>query len=1076
MIRVIHNRNGKGKCLAHRGATLALCFMLAATLFPGTAFISHAAEEDVVTGGPEMVIPEDAGEGYIVKLKEDRSPSEEQEVQDTIQSQEGLTEVSYTDDVLVAENADQVQELDAAVVDYVEPNHPVVLSDAEQLHTDTQSRDPYYEEQYYLNRIGVPAVWGMSIEDQGFDTPGVSAPVIAVIDSGLYTAHEDIDASRVLPGKYFGVDGVTDDTSDNNGHGTQVTGIMMATRDNGLGIAGLSQQIQVMPLKVVNEDGSSTEKQVIEAIHYATSQRQLFDSDNTQGANIQVINLSLEVVLSENEEAPRALQEACEEAMDAGILLVCAGGNDGTGKATYPAQYTLGVGATGFTEEAGDIHLSDSRILSESNGEGYENKIWICAPGSDLRVPTAGDPGSYTMASGTSFAAPQVAVLAAMCKSIDADLDQQAFKALLKDNARYMEGGQGQIGGQDVENGYGLVDYQATLTALAAQQGIALSSGEADSTTDDYSGATEAAVSEEEPAEEAPGQDEIAEEVPEDPESPGAPDNDVAPAFTAPVSSEEYLDDPESPENKAATDQAKRAPAEESFFTEPASLVNLQAAPYYLGIDVSYWNGEIDWAKVKAAGVRFVIIRVAYAGWSSGSISTDYMFDDNIEGAYKAGLKVGVYIYSQATTTTEARNEANYVIDKIKPYKKYITLPVVMDMESPWTYKNASGKEVKTYWARANVSKAEVVANYKAFASAVSNAGYQPMFYTYTSWITEHIGADYLAKIKSTGYPLWIAEYPYTVGESPSLYTSRYGDIYKYEFWQYSKTGKVSGISGNVDMNRWYAVGWRKENGGARYYYGPESYYKSRFVTLGGKKYYFDADGYVKRWLFTIGGKTYYANGSGALSTNTFVTIHSNGDMYCFDADGAARTGVFTYGGKRYCGDNTGKIKKYLFMYGGNSYYAKGNGELVTNRMMTFSSKGKYYFGADGAALKGLFTYGGKRYCGDSTGKIRKYLFTYGGHTYYANGRGELTTSKMMTIKGNKYYFNRYGAASMGKFKGPDGKTYYAARNGVIHKYLFREGGKTYYANSSGALVMNKRIWFASLGKAYYFGADGAAR
>ena len=281
---------------------------------------------------------------------------------------------------------------------------------------------------------------------------------------------------------------------------------------------------------------------------------------------------------------------------------------------------------------------------------------------------------------------------------------------------------------------------------------------------------------------------------------------------------QEMADDPESPQNRMYTDKTTSGTA--GSVEEPAAVV-MQDNPYYLGIDVSYWNGEsIDWDKVRAAGVQFVFVRVGYAGWSSGSITADYMYKKNIINAYNAGLRVGVYIYSQATTPAEARAEADFVVDKIEPYRQYISMPVVMDMESPMTY---GASNTKTYWAKGAVSKAQVVDNYKAFAYIIRIAGYTPMFYTYTSWITEHIG-DSMSMISKTGDPFWIAEYPASVGAQPPLFSKLYGSLYKYEFWQYSSSGSIAGISSNVDCNRWYTDdiekysppdgSWSKDNQG----------------------------------------------------------------------------------------------------------------------------------------------------------------------------------------------------------------------------------------------------------------------
>ena len=743
----------------HRLLLVVLVFVLVTASTPLQGLFSYAEE---------LVIPEDTGEGYIIKLKEERSAQEEEVLQEAVETQEGLQELSCTDDVLLAEDAGQLQAVDAAIIEYVEVNHPVVL-------TASTPDDPYYEAQAYLESMEVPSAWEMEYDGQRMESLcSHAAPVVAVIDSGLDTGHEDIDAARVVPGKYFAADGVYDDTSDVIGHGTQVAGLMMATKNNGAGIAGLSSQLLVMPLKVTDDNGRSSEKQIIEAIHYATAQKMAFLADPSQGSNVQVINMSLEVVVSEEESAPQALREACQEAMDAGILIVCAGGNGGSTQATYPAQYTLGVGAAGYDASTGEVYAADSRILSEDNGEGFENKIWVCAPGDGLYAPTAGGGQAYTTVSGTSFAAPQVAALAAFCKSIDPEMDQASFKALLRDNAEPLTGSQGTIGDQDAVYGYGLVNYRSVLTALGATGGE----------VSEETGESGTALQENEQTE---GQED---EPAGEPETPSPEENGAA--LTA------MDEDPLNPANAGLTDKTTPADAMAAESDSEEGAAKLQAKDYLYGIDVSYWNDTINWEKVKAAGVKFAIVRVGYASLGTGNLNEDYMFDENIVGAYKAGIKVGVYIYSQATTPAEARAEANFVIKKIEPYRNYITLPLVMDMESPLTYNGS-----KTHWAKGNVSKSEVAANYLAFADTAYKAGYVPMFYTYTSWIAEHIGGS-MSKITGSGYPFWLAEYPSTVGTKPPLFAKLYGALYKYDFWQYSDSGRVNGISTYVDRNRWY--------------------------------------------------------------------------------------------------------------------------------------------------------------------------------------------------------------------------------------------------------------------------------
>lgn len=210
------------------------------------------------------------------------------------------------------------------------------------------------------------------------------------------------------------------------------------------------------------------------------------------------------------------------------------------------------------------------------------------------------------------------------------------------------------------------------------------------------------------------------------------------------------------------------------------------------GIDVSSHNGSINWSKVKAAGIQNVIIRVGYRGYgSSGSLNEDSKFRTNISGAVNAGLNVGVYIFSQAITQQEAADEADFVLDRIKGYK--ITLPVVIDYEYADT---SSGTGGRLYDANLSVSKATQIC--KAFARCVADEGYTPMIYANKSMLENRLNASEL----SSRYKIWLANY-----------TTRTSYAGQYDVWQYSSSGSVSGISGNVDCNFWYGETSTSYNG-----------------------------------------------------------------------------------------------------------------------------------------------------------------------------------------------------------------------------------------------------------------------
>ena len=189
------------------------------------------------------------------------------------------------------------------------------------------------------------------------------------------------------------------------------------------------------------------------------------------------------------------------------------------------------------------------------------------------------------------------------------------------------------------------------------------------------------------------------------------------------------------------------------------------------GIDVSKYQGNIDWGAVAASGINFAIIRVGYRGSSSGALVQDPYFKKNISGATKAGIKVGLYFFTQAVNEAEAVEEASMAMSLASGYK--VTYPIFIDTES------ASG-------GRANgLSKSTRTAVVKAFCQTIRNGGYKAGVYASKSWYANQLNASAL-----NGYCIWVAQY-----NSSCTYSG------KYDMWQYSSKGSVSGIKGNVDMN-----------------------------------------------------------------------------------------------------------------------------------------------------------------------------------------------------------------------------------------------------------------------------------
>lgn len=192
------------------------------------------------------------------------------------------------------------------------------------------------------------------------------------------------------------------------------------------------------------------------------------------------------------------------------------------------------------------------------------------------------------------------------------------------------------------------------------------------------------------------------------------------------------------------------------------------------GIDVSKFQGEIDWEAVAADGVEFAFIRVGNRGYGAeGKLVEDDRFEENVEGALQAGIKVGVYFYTQAVNEEEVLAEANLVLEKIAPYK--IECPVVFDVEK---VSGANG--------RMNALSADTRTDLTLlFCETIEKAGYKPMIY-----YNMEMAALMLELERLEGYEKWFAYY------NEDLYYP-----YDYQIWQYSHNGRVDGIAGEVDIN-----------------------------------------------------------------------------------------------------------------------------------------------------------------------------------------------------------------------------------------------------------------------------------
>lgn len=225
-------------------------------------------------------------------------------------------------------------------------------------------------------------------------------------------------------------------------------------------------------------------------------------------------------------------------------------------------------------------------------------------------------------------------------------------------------------------------------------------------------------------------------------------------------------------------DKPRREPEENPYgpedFAFTDGVATLLSGGGSLGIDVSTHQQDIDWQQAADFGVEFAMIRVGYRGYGTdtGAIVADAFAQKNYEGARAAGVKVGVYFFSQAVSPVEVMEEARFVLDFIKDWE--LDMPVVYD----WEY-------VKDTARTANVNKQQLTAYSRLFCKIMEENGYQPMVY-----FNRHQAKERLHLTELENYPFWLA-----------MYQQEMNYPYRVEMWQYSDKGQIPGIDGPVDLN-----------------------------------------------------------------------------------------------------------------------------------------------------------------------------------------------------------------------------------------------------------------------------------
>ena len=206
-----------------------------------------------------------------------------------------------------------------------------------------------------------------------------------------------------------------------------------------------------------------------------------------------------------------------------------------------------------------------------------------------------------------------------------------------------------------------------------------------------------------------------------------------------------------------------------------------------IGIDVSEWQANVDWQKVRASGVSYVILRLGFRGYGTGRLVLDSSFRKNIEGARAAGLQVGVYFFSQAVNEKEAIEEASMCVQYVQGYQ--VDMPIFIDLEDVWDPDDGSGGRAN------NLSVTQRTSVARAFCDTVRGAGYKAGIYASYYYLLDRM---HIGQLEGDNY-IWMASY----ADSTSYPRS-------HDMRQYTDNGRVPGITtwdgraASVDMNVWY--------------------------------------------------------------------------------------------------------------------------------------------------------------------------------------------------------------------------------------------------------------------------------
>ena len=333
------------------------------------------------------------------------------------------------------------------------------------------------------------------------------------------------------------------------------------------------------------------------------------------------------------------------------------------------------------------------------------------------------------------------------------------------------------------------------------------------------------------------------------------------------------------------------------------------------GIDISHWQGSVDWGQVAADDISFAMLGTRYKG------EIDPYFREFAAGAQAHGIKIGAYIYSYATDVAGAEAEADFILDLIKDYP--ISYPVAYDLEDN---------------SQAGLSSQELAAMVNAFCARIEAAGYYPMLYANDYWLANRID---MSQIK---YDVWVARY-----EVKHAYSNP-------AMWQATSTGIVNGVTGGVDIDFQYkdfsgkiAPNLWRTIGDKTYYYQNYTMQKNAWIHDGSGWFYMNSGGQPSTGWLTQNGTDYYLTEATGRMADGWLQM-ADGWHY-FNGSGAMQTGWVSDGAAWYYLSNGGVMQTGWLPDGQNRYYLRDSGAMAIGWRQLDGIW--YYFNGSGAMQTG---------------------------------------------------------------------------------------------------------------------------